>query len=129
MSSKTYTVKSPNTSFKGVRCGVRFESGEGKATAEQARQLVALGYESSVPKAPDDKSPKAERHAEFRKELEAIQGIGEKTSQTLVEHGIEGVTVLAATDAWTLAEAITADPEKVEGWIEEAKEIVAKAGA
>lgn len=41
---KTYTVTAPNDQFSGVRCGVRFKDGKGRATKAQAARLAFAGY-------------------------------------------------------------------------------------
>lgn len=58
-----YTVKTPNPSFNGSRNKVRFIDGEGKATHEQAQQLVNIwGYSC----------PKLEAHEEFDEAFNTI---------------------------------------------------------
>ena len=124
---KTYTVHAAVPHFNGVRMGVTFADGKGEATKDQATRLVAYGYRCDASlKEPEAVEAEAEREA-FREDLTQITGLGKVTAKVLVDKGIEGVSVLAVTDAVTLSEAAEISLDKVSAWVEEAKVIVAEA--
>ena len=124
---KTYTVHAAVPHFNGVRMGVTFADGKGEATKDQATRLVAYGYRcDALTKEPKPVEAEAKREA-FREDLDQIKGIGKETAKLLVDKGIEGVSVLAVTDAVTLSEAAEISLDKVSAWVDAAKVLVAEA--
>jgi len=112
MADETYTVKAPNDGFTGIRAGVHFENGEGKATAEQARRLADRGYE--VPGLEDEGGTDEEVDTD---PLQEIDGIGSARAEQLRVLGLESPHDLADADAAEVAGALDkVDADTVADW-------------